>query len=200
LNGRQFQFVARSSENVVAGKEDRSTQTSVCDGRRRWQFTRKLRNIYSGRAGACPADAADTWGMFHWPSVSDVVYFSGTEALKLHPKVGRSQERGSINEFYKVEAEIVGEETDRRSELHDRLVKRWYYSMTRRWHHYLWLAETAISRGQTRTAFARNGQETPRENPASDNGELAETCGFLSGGVVDISPKDQKNPFLADKD
>jgi hypothetical protein len=202
LNGEKFRFVGASITKMSSGKEDRSTQTSVCDGTKTLAiYEGGCATIYAGRAEPPLLTPPHTWGMFHLAvSFPLSVYLSGTEALMLHSKVGRHpQERGSINEFNRVEAAIAGEETIDDLLCTIVLVKRWYYSNDTPVHQYLWLAaDRNLHVAQTRTAFTRNGQESPiEESRVKQWRKLAEDLWVPDVvEVIDISPQNQKNPFL----
>ncbi len=93
------------------------------------------------------------------------VYLQGTAAMKSHPKVRRfSVERGSVFEFYKVEADLVGEETIDELACIKLKVRRWHRTKDAPETQYLWLAkDRSYHVARCRTAWLRNGEEVSGE-------------------------------------
>jgi thiol-disulfide isomerase/thioredoxin len=153
--------------------------------------------VHAGRHEPPQMLPPHAWGIFHLEVNFPLsVYLGGTEALKSHPKVRRYPvERGSVFEFYKVEAELLGDEAIDGLDCVKVRVKRWYYTKDPPEIQYLWLAKDRnFHVAQSRTARLRKQEEVGQVESRVTKWQEVEQGVWLPTAVqvVDVSPKATK--------
>ena len=165
IKGPQFTFVNDHVVGLSSGAQITRRWQTVFDGTKTISVNADSTATISLRA-AEPSQLLPPhcWGIFHFQIGAPLsVYLTGTEGLRSHPKVAHYPvERGTIHEFSKVEAEIVGEE---RIDLLDCTIVRvqcWHSSEQDPVIQYLWLAGNRnFHVAQSRTASVTDGVEYP---------------------------------------
>ena len=142
LQGDKNYFRGELASKAFA-TERRNVQTSAFDGERTITvIDGNSVNIHVGRAEHPDVYPAHAVSLEHYLLNFPLsVYLSGTTAIHAHPKYGHfDRERGSDQEFTKVEARVVGEEEVDGLRCVKLRVDRWFYSRDVPILQYLWLA------------------------------------------------------------
>ncbi|HLN27723.1 MAG TPA: M56 family metallopeptidase [Gemmataceae bacterium] len=163
--GSRYFFSGDDVVSLTSGEKRTGKRIAVFDGTQTVAIEEgNSAAVYHARYEPAQIVPPHCWGIFtlevNFPLS---IYLQGTEAMKSHPKVRRHPvERGSVFEFYKVEAELIGEEKLDDLDCVKVKVRRWYYTKETPSIQYLWLAKDRNYHvARCRTAWFRKGKEEP---------------------------------------
>ena len=161
--GNRYYFSGDDIVSLTSGDKTTKKRIAVFDGTRTVAIEEGNSTVvYQGRYEPARIVPPHCWGIFtlevNFPLS---IYLQGTEPMKSHPKVRRYPvERGSVYEFYKVTAELIGREKLDNLDCMKLKVRRWYYTKDTPSIQYLWLAiDRNYHVARCRTAWLRKEKE-----------------------------------------
>jgi beta-lactamase regulating signal transducer with metallopeptidase domain/thiol-disulfide isomerase/thioredoxin len=179
--GDWLHFTGEEISEQANGDRQTLRRASAFDGQRTTtvEFGNSA-NIHEGRYEPSQIYPPHTWGLFHLRVNFPLsVFLQGGDALKQHPKVQQFPvERGSIHEFYKVESELLGEDSVGELRCQKILVRRWYYTKDKPVNWHVWLA---VDRGYLCVKTQSMIQIKEKELPSSES--LVEDIREITPGV-----------------